>query len=45
MEFNQEYLRKFLKDGTLSKKDLLAYYSGEDVKDKFRLIEKEINYL
>lgn len=45
MEFNQEYLRKFLKDGALSKKDLLAYYSGEDVKDKFRLIEKEINEL
>jgi hypothetical protein len=43
MEFNQEYLRKFLKDGTLSKKDLLAYYSGEDVKDRFRLIEKDIN--
>ncbi len=45
MEFNQEYLRKFLKDGTLTKRDLLAYYSGEDVKDKFRLIEKEINDL
>mgnify|MGYP001481656069 CR=1 FL=1 len=43
MEFNQEYLRKFLKDGTLSKKDLLAYYSGEDVKVRFRLIEKDIN--
>lgn len=36
MEFNQEYLRKFLKDGTLTKKDLLSYYSGEDVKDKYR---------
>jgi hypothetical protein len=45
MEFNQEYLRKFLKDGTLSKKDLLAYYSGEEVKDKFKLIEKELNEL
>lgn len=45
MEFNQEYLRKFLKDGTLSKKDLLAYYSGEEVKDKFKLIEKELNGL
>jgi hypothetical protein len=42
MEFNQEYLKKFLVDGTLSKKDLLSYYSGEEVKDKFRLIEKEI---
>lgn len=45
MEFNQEYLRKFLKDGTLTKKDLLSYYSGEEVKDKFKIIEKEINDL
>lgn len=45
MEFNQEYMKKFLKDGTLTKKDLLDYYSGEDVKDKFRIIEKEINKL
>ena len=43
MEFNQEYLRKFLNDGTLTKKDLLDYYSGEEVKDKYKLIEKEIN--
>jgi hypothetical protein len=42
MEFNQEYLRKFLSSGTLTKKDLLDFYSGEDVKDKFKLIEKEI---
>lgn len=43
MEFNQGYLKKFLNDGTLTKKDLLDYYSGEDVKDKYKLIEKEIN--
>lgn len=43
MEFNQEYLKKFLNEGTLTKKDLLDYYSGEDVKDKYKLIEKEIN--
>lgn len=43
MEFNQEYLKKFLNDGTLTKKDLLDYYSGEDVKDKYKLIEKDIN--
>ena len=43
MEFNQEYMKKFLKDGTLSKKDLLDFYSGEEVKDRFRPIEKEIN--
>lgn len=42
MEFNQDYLRKFLEDGTLTKKDLLSFYSGEDIKDKYRVIEKEI---
>lgn len=45
MEFNQQYLKKFLADGTLTKEDLLNYYQGEDVKDKYRLIEKEINSL
>lgn len=43
MEFNQQYLRKFLADGTLTKDDLLNYYQGEEVKDKYRLVEKEIN--
>jgi len=43
MEFNQEYMKKFLYDGTLTKKDLLDFYSGEDIKDKFKTIEKEIN--
>ncbi|PVH27056.1 hypothetical protein [Sphingobacterium corticibacter] len=43
MEFNQQYLKKFLEDGTLTKEDLLNYYQGEDVKDKYRLIEREIN--
>jgi len=45
MEFNQQYLTKFLEDGTLSKKDLLDFYMGEDVKDQFKLIEKEIKEL
>jgi hypothetical protein len=43
MEFNQDYLKKFLADGTLSKKDLLNYYQGDDVKEKYSLIEKEID--
>lgn len=43
MEFNQEYMKKFLKDGTMTKKDLLDFYMGEDVKDRYRLLEKEIN--
>lgn len=45
MEFNQQYLRKFLEDGTLTKRDLLDYYSGEEIKDRFKLIEKDINQM
>lgn len=45
MEFNQGYLKRFLKQGTLTKKDLLDFYMGDDIKDKFKLIEKEINEL
>lgn len=45
MEFNQQYLKKFLTDGILTKEDLLNYYQGEDVKDRFRYIEKEIDSL
>lgn len=43
MEFNQEYLKKFLNDGTLTKRDLLDYYLADEVKDKYKLIETEIN--
>jgi hypothetical protein len=42
MQFNQEYLDKFLQDGTLTKIDLLDFYMGESVKENFKLIEKEI---
>ena len=45
MEFNHEYLNKFLKDGSLNKKDLLDFYMGENVKEKYKSIEKEINNL
>ena len=45
MEFNQQYLIKFLETGTLTKKDLLDFYMGEDIKDKFKLIEKDIQEL
>jgi hypothetical protein len=44
-EFNQQYLKSFLESGTLTKKDLLAFYLGEDVKDKYKLIEKDIDSL
>lgn len=43
MEFNQLYMKKFLEEGTLTRKDLLDYYMGEEVKDKFKGIEKEKN--
>lgn len=43
MEFNQEYLKRFLSQGRLTKKDLLDFYMGDDVKDKYKLIEREIN--
>jgi len=43
MEFNQEYLNKFLKSGTLTKQDLLQYYMGDEVKEKYKIIEREIN--
>jgi hypothetical protein len=45
MEFNQQYLSKFLKEGKLTKQDLLAFYQGEEVKDKFKLIESELDKL
>lgn len=42
IEFNQKYLTKFLSDGKLTKKDLLDFYSGEEVKEKFKQIENEL---
>lgn len=42
MEFNQRYLSKFLCDGKLSKDDLLDFYAGGDIKDTYKLVEKEI---
>ena len=43
MEFNQQYLKKFLIDGTLTKEDLLNFYQGEEVKDKYKIVESEID--
>ena len=42
IDFNQKYLTKFLSDGKLTKKDLLDFYSGEEVKEKFKQIENEL---
>lgn len=45
IEFNKEYLNKFFIKGKLSKSDMLNFYQGEDVKEKFKQVEKEIENL
>ena len=42
VKFNEEYLTKFLNDGTLTKEDLLKFYLGGDMSGKYKDIEKEI---
>ena len=42
IEFNQQYLVKYLEDGTLSKADLLEFYQREEIRAKYKLISKEI---
>ena len=42
IEFNQQYLLKYLEDGFLSKVDLLDFYQREDIRDKYKIIAREI---
>ena len=42
IEFNQQYLAKYLEDGILSKQDLLDFYQREDIRSQYKLIAKEI---
>lgn len=42
IEFNQQYLAKYLQDGFLSKDDLLEFYQREDVRTKFKVLSKDI---
>lgn len=42
VQFNEKYLLKFLKDGTLTKEDLFKFYTGEDMGEKYKLIENDI---
>lgn len=42
VKFNQEFLLKFLADGSLTKEDFLSFYTGEAVMDRYKPIEKEI---
>ncbi|MCK0070853.1 hypothetical protein [Kordiimonas laminariae] len=44
-EFNQKFLQQFLSTGTLTKKELLDFYFGDEIKDKYKSIEKEIKNL
>ncbi len=45
MDFSQKYLLKFLEDGQISKEDLLNFYSGDEVRDLYKPIEKDIKEL
>ena len=45
IEFNQQYLMKYLEDGYLSKVDLLDFYQREEIRAKYKLISKEIESL
>ena len=42
IEFDQQYLAKYLEDGYLSKADLLEFYQREEIRAKYKLIAKEI---
>ena len=39
LEFTYEYLQKFLKDGTLTREDMFAFYGGEAVREKYKVLE------
>lgn len=41
--FNQKYLARFLNEGLLTKEDLLAFYTGEEIGDQFKLFEKGLS--
>ncbi|MEP9374798.1 hypothetical protein [Mesorhizobium sp. KR1-2] len=45
MEFNGRYLANLMKDGTLSKQDLISFYSGEEIKERYRSVEQDIKVL
>ena len=42
IEFNQQYLAKYLEDGFLNKSDLLDFYQRNDIRAKYKLLTKEI---
>ena len=42
IEFDQQYLAKYLQDGFLSKADLLEFYQREDIRTKYKVLAKDI---
>ena len=38
-QFTQQYLEKFKQDGELTAADLLAFYNGEEIKEKFAALQ------
>ena len=42
IEFDQQYLAKYLEDGFLSKADLLDFYQREDIRTKYKALAKDI---
>ena len=42
IEFDQQYLVKYMQDGILSKQDLLDFYQREDIRAKYKALAKEI---
>ena len=43
ISFTNEYLMKFLKDGIMTKEDLYAFFEGDEVREKYKQIQQEIN--
>lgn len=45
LEFCRSYLKKFLETGTLTRTDLLDFYSGKDLKAKYQSVHEDIKSL
>lgn len=45
LEFTQGYLERLLETGTLTPKDMLEFYQGEEIKERFQAVEKDIKAL
>lgn len=43
IEFNQQYLSKYLEDGCLTKEDLLDFYQRDDIRIRYKLLSNEID--